>query len=402
MFSAYAIGICMARALFLSVPLHGHVRPTRDVVSALVRRGHTVRYFAGAALDDVIAAMGAEPSAYRSADVGRLPALTQELPRLPLSMMELSASVLANDLDEFRRWAPDYVIADLLAPWGYWVAGLLDVPLVVSVPIFALDRRVALDAMNAGARPASVRSTLTKVGALWTARTLHRRLVRRYGVRGAHISATAFPHAGLQVVYTTRTLQPHNERFASPGWTFAGPPIPTLPRSSASPAGAYLSLGTVFQGDGVLLSTCASAIADETGHVVLSTGGKELPQALSGDTRVHVTRFADQNAELERAALFVTHAGLGGVQESLLAGTPMVLLPQMPEQLLVASRIESLGAGIMLRSGQITPETLRSAVRRVLSEPSYRAAAERLGATIRSESSAEAGVNAIERFVAQS
>ena len=38
----------MAKALFLSLPLHGHVNPSLPLVRALVERGDEVVYFANA------------------------------------------------------------------------------------------------------------------------------------------------------------------------------------------------------------------------------------------------------------------------------------------------------------------------------------------------------------------
>ena len=33
------------RIMFFSIPAHGHTNPTIEVVRALTRRGHTVRYY---------------------------------------------------------------------------------------------------------------------------------------------------------------------------------------------------------------------------------------------------------------------------------------------------------------------------------------------------------------------
>lgn len=55
-------------------------------------------------------------------------------------------------------------------------------------------------------------------------------------------------------------------------------------------------------------------------------------------------------AWLGQADLAVTYAGAGTVSNCLLAGTPMLLLPQNVEQYLMALSVENLGAGLIARA----------------------------------------------------
>jgi UDP:flavonoid glycosyltransferase YjiC (YdhE family) len=52
---------------------------------------------------------------------------------------------------------------------------------------------------------------------------------------------------------------------------------------------------------------------------------------------------------LRRADLFITHGGFNSVQEGLVAGVPLLLFPQMQEQVFNAERVSELGAGLRLR-----------------------------------------------------
>ncbi len=55
----------MAKALFLSLPLHGHVNPSLPLVRELVERGDEVVYFANARFTARIEEAGARYQAYR-------------------------------------------------------------------------------------------------------------------------------------------------------------------------------------------------------------------------------------------------------------------------------------------------------------------------------------------------
>lgn len=386
------------RILFLGVPLHGHVRPTRAFVAELVRRGHLVRYVAGGAVMEVITHTGADAVSYRTPAVHQL-AHIDRLSRLPLTVMEVTAAVLRDDLAPMREWSPDLVITDALAPWGYWVAELLGVPLVTSVPTFAFNARVMIQAILRGSVIRPRGATREKLRAVRAARRIVRELRRTYGVRGVGPSVTAYPRAPLNVVHTARTFQPLGESFPAGTWCFAGPAV-DLPRTvEREQRRTFVSMGTLFQHDG-MLEQCARGLASESRTVLLSTGGAEIAAAERELPNVQWRPFVDQQDELARSTSFVTHAGLGSVHEALLAGVPMVLLPRMTEQGIVAQRVAALGAGIVLRPGEVTPERIRAAVERVEGEPAVAAAAARLGEALRRGTDAVGACEAIERRVA--
>jgi MGT family glycosyltransferase len=114
-------------------------------------------------------------------------------------------------------------------------------------------------------------------------------------------------------------------------------------------------------------------------QLVISTGGGVSPDAL-GDLpgRPLVVHYAPQVELLRRAVLAVTHAGLTTVLEALSTGVPMVAVPVTNDGPGVAARLVWTGAGEAIPMRQATSQRLRTLVARVLSNPSYRAAAERL------------------------
>ncbi|GGM20738.1 glycosyl transferase [Micromonospora sonchi] len=77
----------------------------------------------------------------------------------------------------------------------------------------------------------------------------------------------------------------------------------------------------------------------------------------------------------DRSAVVVTHAGWGTVSRALVRGLPLVLVPIANDQTYIAQRCAQLGIGIALAAGEATVDALREAIRAVLVEPGYRAAA---------------------------
>lgn len=65
--------------------------------------------------------------------------------------------------------------------------------------------------------------------------------------------------------------------------------------------------------------------------------------------------------------------------ESLYFGVPMLVIPVMGDQPIVAQRIEELEAGVQLNRNLLTPEILRNTTMHVLSNDIYTKNSYRIG-----------------------
>jgi len=95
---------------------------------------------------------------------------------------------------------------------------------------------------------------------------------------------------------------------------------------------------------------------------------------------------------LRHAAVVVCHGGSGTAFGALAAGVPLVVCPLFADQPVNGRVVEAAGAGLLVRPredaalrslGPADVPPLRAAVERVLGEPSYRRAAERLAGEMR-------------------
>lgn len=110
-----------------------------------------------------------------------------------------------------------------------------------------------------------------------------------------------------------------------------------------------------------------------TGVVALGSGRDPDQWTGARADNVHLTSFVQQRQLLPACAAFITHAGFNSVREGVEAGVPMVALPLFAEGPANARRIEELGLGLSLTPGELTAQSLRNAVERVLSDVGLRA-----------------------------
>ena len=279
--------------------------------------------------------------------------LSERTDEMAWLLTRTTGEVLARHLDAFRAERPDYIISDSVAPWGQWVAQILDLPVVTSVTTFAVNRHVLAYAASRGTRPRSVRLALSKIRHVGKAAMLGRRLRRQYGVPGTGIMGLMFGSSDLNIVYTSRHFQPCAESFDD-RFQFIGPSVDLRSEPASVPSDEtaetdviYVSLGTLFNADPAFYRTCFDAFGGQGARVIMSIGTAIAEASLGPPpANVVVKPWVSQLDVLRRTSVFVSHGGMNSVSESLHHGVPLVLVPQMGEQEIVARRVEDLGAGL--------------------------------------------------------
>jgi MGT family glycosyltransferase len=131
--------------------------------------------------------------------------------------------------------------------------------------------------------------------------------------------------------------------------------------------------------------------------LLISTGRRFAAKEFGAlPPNVAVRPWVPQAEVLKRAALFVTHGGLGSVHDGLYCGVPLLLVPQQSEQTITARRVVELGAGLLLKQEEVNDETVRGCAARLLAEPDFQREAQRIGETLRAAGGAARGADAIE------
>jgi MGT family glycosyltransferase len=145
-----------------------------------------------------------------------------------------------------------------------------------------------------------------------------------------------------------------------------------------------VATSSVFQDQTDLLRRVATALGGLPVRGVLTTGRAVDPAEVPAPANVRVVRAAPHRAVLPEAAAVVTHAGHGTVLKALAAGVPLVCIPMGRDQKDNTVRVLRLGAGVRVDE-KAPPERIARAVREVLDEPGYAAAARRFAETLATE-----------------
>ena len=166
----------------------------------------------------------------------------------------------------------------------------------------------------------------------------------------------------------------------------------------------YVTFGTVFaRAFPEVLTEAALGAAGVGVATVVSIGNAEPPAGLTAATgpQLRVERFVPQDAVLRRCTAAVIHGGTGTAFGALAHGVPVVVIPLGADHGGHARAITTQGAGIALRRDGLRAEEVTDAVRQLRDDPSYRAAAERLGRELAALPGPELAVSALEQLSAR-
>jgi MGT family glycosyltransferase len=202
-------------------------------------------------------------------------------------------------------------------------------------------------------------------------------IARRWGVEIQDLDGVFHRTTEPTLAFTTEEIVGDHE--LQPGWRCIGPLM--TPPPQAEPPGerplVYACFGTSYNFRTELFTAVIEGLAGQPFDVLVSTGGGRIATSELEPlpANVVVREFVAARAVLARATVHITHGGCNSVHESLLAGVPMVCVPQGFDQLPLSQRIEQLGAGSIAAED---PVAIRDGVRALLDSGSARARAREL------------------------
>ena len=134
-------------------------------------------------------------------------------------------------------------------------------------------------------------------------------------------------------------------------------------------------------------------------QLLLAVGKHLSPAELDAPSNVVVVERAPQLAALKRARVMVTHGGLGSIKECIMNAVPMLGVPLDVDQPGNVARVVHHGMGLSRDLKLSSEAELRSALERLLDDPSFRARASAMRDSFMRVESAQHGADLVERML---
>lgn len=364
------------RVLFSCLPGYGHFHPMIPLAEAMRDAGHQVAF----ATAERFCRNVVEPAGFGAYPAGLSPLAVQDrLARqaFPPGPPDEGARQARFGAAMFADVAAPAKAADLVAVLDGWRPSLVvHDPVDFGAPLAAARAGLPYAAHSFGAlqrvefwklAAASLRSRWPwPDGHGWGSGPMLRHLyldVCPPSLQAPHIGEVTAARPIRHVPYDT------TDAAALPGW---------VGRLGTAPI-VYVTLGTVFNHTPGLFETILSALGGEDVTIVLAVGPDRDPAELGPQpANVRIEHYLPHSLLFRHCHVVVAHGGSGTMLGALAHGLPALVLPQGADQLDNARRLAATGAGIALLPGAVTEGAVRARVRKLLSEPGYRAAAGRL------------------------
>lgn len=385
-----------AHIAMVGVPAVSHILPSSEIIRELATRGHRVTYANDPMVGDMITATGAELVPCSST----LPVADNDWPDDPIAAMSLFLDDAIQALPQLRA-AYDADPADLYLYdiGGYAARALAERqrrPFVQLSPTY-----VAWDGYDE-----EVAAVLWQLPGADEYRAKFARWLAECGASTADVNAfPGRPDRALALI--SRAMQPHADRVDTRTVTFVGPCFdlrpgePTWIRPADAENVVLISLGSAYTRQPEFYRQCLRAFGELPGwHVVLQIG-KHTDAAELGPipANVEVHSWVAQREILDQADAFVTHAGMGGCGEGLLAGVPMIAVPQAVDQFTNADRLVELGVARRIDTADATAENLRAALLELVGDQERARRSAQLRAAALAEGGTRRAADLIEEMV---
>ena len=399
----------MTRVLFSCWPFEGHVFPQMSMAIALRERGAHVGFYTHGSMRELIEGQGFELIAFERVtpawrrvygrEVGT--GARRDAVRLMREAREWMVGTIPDQVADLREviatWHPDVIGAEG-SMWGPLLVlpELTDVPVALVSPLTGVglpgpDAPVPGNlAPRDSARGRALKSLSGAVVRLATRRLIARidAIRAAHGLRPMGCSVNAyFGRLPLYLVLSVPSLDydrrdlPANVHYVGAClWHPPEPPgtvdwLKTLPGDSPW---VHVTEGTSRFEEAFLLRAASDGLAGAPLAAVLTTGRARDAQAIvPRSPNIHVTDWLSHDVLLPHCAAVVTTGGMGTVMAALRAGAPLVVVPTGWDKPASAQRVVAAEVGVRLSPRRCTPENLRAAVEKVLTDPRYRRNAER-------------------------
>lgn len=385
--------------IFQTMPAYGHLNPMLGVAEKLIQKGHHVIVYNTLNFKEKIEAVGAQ---FREPEINipkmdfRILHNATNIARLSLYATELMALPLIKIIEQEKL---DCLVHDSLSLWSK-IAGIkTKIPTIALVPSMGINIKTMLsytqylmpDYIHLFRHPISALQIVHRFNRLyWQMKKLPPLVTDMFANKEK-----------LNIVFTSEYFQPRRQSFDIT-YKFVGPiiykryqetiPLPALLFNTKKPI-IYVSLGTVYNDDVTVYRTIINSLKNISCQVFISTGkyikSKDLGKI---PDNMYIKDYLPQLKILKKASLFISHAGMNSVNESLYFGVPMLMLPHIQEQKINADRVEELKAGIHYKKKKIDVAEFANLINKVLTNLSYKKHAKQVQKTLNEAGGAETAV----------
>lgn len=383
------------KILFFHIPNLGMYHAIEPILLELQERGHQVIHYNEPGFHRYVENAPFRFIAYKNYE-GYFPNKfhsSMNLYELGLLLLETAEHTVDFVEAEVLGESPDLILHSKFTAAPKIAAKKHGIPAACLTNGFVLDPRTILDAEKEKRSPVD----MSNVSSFLRFQKRAKKFYGQYLNENSDTGDIFVNDEALHLVLGVEMLQPARSSLSS-HCTFVGPTV-RIDEYSKSYELIYASLGSVFVDNKAFFQTCIQALGTLGRRAIISLSGHFSPEDFGNvPDNIELRYFVNQTDVLQKASVFVTHGGDSSVSEAIYCETPMVVVPQIPEQLLRAQQIQKLMLGKYISPAKLTVDVLHGAVAEVLENPLFKQNVQALKESLPKIPAAITACNQIEEF----
>lgn len=398
-----------SRFLFTTIDAGGNVPPTMALLAQLVKRGHQVRVMSDGLTREEAEAAGAAFRPWRRAPNNTVRSRETAFRDWDLTAQEAIkllvehhacrwAQAFAGDVVEELTREPADVIVSFDALLGAIAAGeARRTGVAVLSTGLSMAPLPGIPPMGTGLVPAKTEAEHAHLASIatymWSAGLSALNAARvALGLEPLRTVLEQYERADLRILGTAHAFDfpsaalPANVRYAGPlirDPVCSGARHSPWPSSDSRPL-VLVGFSTSFQDHIGCLQRVIDACGELPVRTLVTLGGSIHAGEVRAANNTVIVDHAPHTAVMREASLVVTHGGHGTVMTALVNRLPLLILPHGRDQGDNAVRVTERGAGLSLPN-TASREEMGAALKRLIEDASFKAAAARLGDAVAGE-----------------
>ena len=420
----------MSKIIMLIEPADGHFNPFIPIIKSLVARGHEIVCITGSRFKQKVELLDAhfsplpaqwDPGEQEAYDffpeLKNKKGLAQIKFYLKHIMYDQVPDVLASLQAVMQGFSADVVLCDTFMVAGNWLSELDEIPSVrLSVLPLSLPAK-DMAPFGLGLLPGNSIATKLRNNVLnflfekllfKDVQSHVNRIRKKVGLanfdKSFFIKGYEIPDL---VLHTSTPLFEYSRHKVADNFSYIGPVLVAANAEYKMPDWwskldkslpvILLTQGTVAKDTDELIRPAIEALSGEPVNVIIvpveSGALNKLPENMYSEPYIPFGNL------LPLVDIMISNGGLGGVQNALAHGIPVIIAGATEDKMEVAARVEYSGAGINLRTQSPSALDIKNAVRRILLQPEFKSKATELQADYAKYDAVKLAVEAIEEII---
>ncbi len=409
----------MSRVVFVGLGADGHINPTISIIKELILRGEEVIYITANKYKDLLTKVGCKQIEFKysrflfgSNHLNSTAKRTEEAflndIRQFYKYME-SQKVLANKLKQLiQSFKADYIIHDSTLYYIKYICEELSIPCISSVTLFALNDKMFIKSQTLLSDFYNVNLKNSPEFIVDFIGQMEEEYYFKSGYKHNYLD-NSMTKQGLNIVYTSKEFQPY-ANLLDHSYHFAGNNLKNrqmleVKQDYNLPKGkkvVLISFGSIMSSSNDfvnLYSEMMRYFGKYNATFILNIGNMNKKMLGYTPQNFVLKNGINQLELLHLSDLFITHGGMNSASEAIQLNTPMIVIPQVMDQFLVAEQIDKTGIGKVIKNNNIDFSKLESMITEILRDPQYIRNAAYIARTYRETGEEKVAVDKILKYV---